>query len=151
MNDALIALLLSALKLIFLGLIYLFLFFVLFAVQREMRQHLRRQEERTNHDPGQLKVIRNGPASRIQSGRFLRLRTRTNLGSDPGNDIVLDDDYVSGEHAQLTWDGHRWWLEDLGSTNGTWLDGRSLPPHVKQRVLPHATLKIGDTTFELVT
>lgn len=51
------------------------------------------------------------------------------LGRDPSLDIPLDpdDDLVSATHARV-WreaDG-TWWLEDLGSTNGTWLNGRRL-------------------------
>ena len=150
MNDAIGTLLRSGLDLIFIGLIYLFLFLVFFTVQREVRQHLRRQEERPDAEPGGLEVIHSGPQSRLEPGRRFRLRSRTNLGSNSGTDIVLDDDFVSGDHAQLTWDGHRWWVEDLGSTNGTMLDGRSLPPHVKQGADPDATLEIGDTTFRLL-
>jgi len=151
MNDAIGTLLLSGLNLVFIGLIYLFLFLVFFTVQREVRQHLRQQEEGPGAEPGRLEVIHSGPQSRMEPGRRFRLRSRTNLGSKPGNDIILDDDFVSGDHVQLTWDGHRWWVEDLGSTNGTMLDGRSLPPHVRQSADPHATLEIGDTAFRLLS
>ncbi len=55
--------------------------------------------------------------------------TTARLGRDPDVDVSFDpaDDVVSAVHARV-WretDGS-WWLEDLGSTNGTWLNGRRL-------------------------
>jgi ABC transport system ATP-binding/permease protein len=43
------------------------------------------------------------------------------VGRDPAADIVLDDARVSWRHAVLKVDGQSWVLEDLGSTNGTWI------------------------------
>lgn len=45
------------------------------------------------------------------------------LGRDPGCEIPLTDDTVSTRHAQLTYHHNQWWLEDLASTNGTFLNG----------------------------
>ena len=58
------------------------------------------------------------------------------LGSAEDNDLVLDDDKVSAEHARVFQDGDDWLIEDLGSTNGT------LVNHVRIRV---AYLKSGAT------
>ena len=46
------------------------------------------------------------------------------IGRLPGNALVLDDDYVSSEHALLAWREGRWWLSDVASTNGTFLNGQ---------------------------
>ncbi len=45
------------------------------------------------------------------------------LGRDPGCDIPLMDDTVSTRHARLTFHHGQWWLEDMDSTNGTYLNG----------------------------
>lgn len=44
------------------------------------------------------------------------------LGRDPGSDIPLLDDSVSARHAQLAYHHGQWWIEDLASTNGTFLN-----------------------------
>ena len=55
--------------------------------------------------------------------------TRLRLGPGPiligraeDSTLVLDDDYASTRHARLTQQGQEYFLEDLGSTNGTYLD-----------------------------
>jgi hypothetical protein len=46
------------------------------------------------------------------------------IGRKPGNDLVLNDEKTSGVHAEVVFEGNRHVLRDLGSTNGTHLDGR---------------------------
>ena len=48
------------------------------------------------------------------------------LGRDPGYDVPLTDDTVSTRHAQLSFHHNQWWLVDLASTNGTFLNGTSV-------------------------
>jgi pSer/pThr/pTyr-binding forkhead associated (FHA) protein len=61
--------------------------------------------------------------------------------------IVLDDDFVSTHHASLTPNGNHWIVEDLGSTNGTWIDKtRVSTPTVFK---PGTQLRIGKTSMEL--
>ena len=48
------------------------------------------------------------------------------IGRSPGADIVIGDDFVSGSHATVTPSGDEAILEDLGSTNGTVLNGQPL-------------------------
>lgn len=52
----------------------------------------------------------------------LELSPVTSIGRNNRNTIVLTDNYTSGEHALLTWRESQWWLEDLGSRNGTLLN-----------------------------
>ncbi|MES2480410.1 MAG: FHA domain-containing protein [Pseudomonadota bacterium] len=60
-------------------------------------------------------------------------KDRTTLGRRPYNDIVIDNLAVSGEHAVLEMKGAEVELEDLNSTNGTYLNGKA----VKRQALQH--------------
>ncbi len=51
-----------------------------------------------------------------------------NIGRGAGCRIVDDDNFVSTSHAEIRWNGNRWWIQDLNSRNGTWVDGRRLAP-----------------------
>ncbi len=44
------------------------------------------------------------------------------IGRDPANSISLEENVVSNRHASLAYRNGHWWLEDLGSTNGTYLN-----------------------------
>ncbi len=52
-------------------------------------------------------------------------KDRTTLGRRPYNDIVIDNLAVSGEHAVLQMTGNEVYLEDLNSTNGTYVNGKA--------------------------
>src|SRR3954468_22745683 len=56
-------------------------------------------------------------------GGTLQLNTTVSIGADASNQIVLDDRFVSRFHCRIAARHGRWRVEDLESTNGTWLDG----------------------------
>ena len=60
-------------------------------------------------------------------------KDRTTMGRRPYNDIVIDNLAISGEHAVLHMIGGDVYLEDLNSTNGTYVNGRA----VKKQALEH--------------
>lgn len=61
--------------------------------------------------------------------------------------LVLEDDYASGRHARLFPQGSRWFIEDLGSTNGTFLGDTQLTRALP--VEPGVPIRIGKTVIEL--
>ncbi len=80
------------------------------------------------------------------SGRELRLRPGPNVLGRQG-DIVIEDTRVSRRHATAHLDGNNVTVEDLGSTNGTSVEGQKLGPGVKSPVGNNATVSLGG--FEL--
>ncbi|GAA3709049.1 MULTISPECIES: FHA domain-containing protein FhaB/FipA [Gordonia] len=80
--------------------------------------------------------------------------TRITLGTQPvllgradDSTLVLTDDYASERHARLSRRGDDWYVEDLGSTNGTYLDRSKVTTAVK---VPISTpIRIGKTVIEL--
>src|SRR5689334_22393525 len=56
-------------------------------------------------------------------GGTVALQGALSIGADATNQVVLDDRYVSRFHCRLHPRAGRWLLQDLGSTNGTFLDG----------------------------
>jgi pSer/pThr/pTyr-binding forkhead associated (FHA) protein len=62
----------------------------------------------------------------LEEGVALALQPFTTLGRSPANTIVVPDTFASAEHALISWRGGQWWLEDLGSRNGTRLNDVSV-------------------------
>jgi hypothetical protein len=74
-------------------------------------------KERRGSGPARLVVVA-GPLS----GTSLPLTGSSILiGRSPGSTLVLDDDYASSRHARIFPQGDQWYVEDLGSTNGTFI------------------------------
>jgi hypothetical protein len=61
----------------------------------------------------------------------------------PRCSLTLDEPYVSGVHAELRWTGAAWEIKDLGSRNGTYLDGRRLDPSASHRVVKGSKIAFG--------
>jgi pSer/pThr/pTyr-binding forkhead associated (FHA) protein len=61
--------------------------------------------------------------------------------------IRLDDDYVSTRHARIASSGDQWFVEDLGSTNGTYIGAHRLTQPTTLQL--GSTVRIGKTTLEL--
>jgi pSer/pThr/pTyr-binding forkhead associated (FHA) protein len=75
-------------------------------------------------------------------------KDRTSLGRRPYNDIVIDNLAVSGEHAVLQMSGNEVHLEDLNSTNGTYVNGKAVK---KQLLLNTDVVEIGKYKIKYVT
>jgi len=74
-------------------------------------------------------------------------KDRTSLGRRPYNDIVIDNLAVSGEHAVLQMSGNEVFVEDLNSTNGTYLNGKAVK---KQQLNNGDTVEIGKYKIKYV-
>ncbi len=93
--------------------------------------------------PGQL-VVTHGALS----GTRIALDGRPILiGRADDSTLVLDDDYASTRHARLALRGTDWYVEDLGSTNGTYLDRAKVTAPL--RVPLGVPIRIGKTVIEL--
>lgn len=75
-------------------------------------------------------------------------KERTTLGRRPYNDIVIDNLAVSGEHAAMTMTGNEVTLEDLNSTNGTYVNGKAAK---KQPLRNGDTIEVGKYKIKFVS
>jgi pSer/pThr/pTyr-binding forkhead associated (FHA) protein len=69
------------------------------------------------------------------------------IGRAPDSTLIIDDDYASSRHARIYPSEGSWVVEDLGSTNGTWIDRTRI---TTPTVLPvGAPLRVGRTTLQI--
>ena len=107
------------LRLAFVGLIYVFFFVVIRALWRDLRSTVS-----TAGTPLGRLVVLASPEGQPEAGTSIPLDAVTTLGRDVNNTIMVDDAFVSADHAMLTFRGRVWFLEDRRSTNGTFLNGQ---------------------------
>jgi hypothetical protein len=159
MND--LSLLVTILRFGFLVLMWIMVFSVVAAMRRDLvigrkakvgeltARQVRRHPELMEDAPSAKTqarelVVTEGPLA----GTTLELSgTPILLGRAQESTLVLEDDYASGRHARLFPQGTRWFIEDLGSTNGTFLGGAALTR--AQPVELGVPVRIGKTVIEL--
>lgn len=78
-----------------------------------------------------------------QAGLTMTLGDQLKIGRSADCQLILDDDYVSTRHARIYRSGDGYLVEDLGSTNGTYLNNERLSSPL--RFTPADTLRIGRT------
>lgn len=102
-------------------LLYFFLWQVLRVVAQDLRAGPAPAAAQAN-PYGQLVVTSAGQTG-LPVGKGFPLSPTTIIGRSPESDIALNDNFLSLEHAQLRLNGDEWVLEDLNSTNGTFING----------------------------
>jgi hypothetical protein len=138
----------AALRITFIGLIYLFLFVVLRTTVRELAVAAQAMpgDERRAAEAGL--IVLDAAESSLTPGAALPLEPATLLGRVAGNTIVINDPHTSARHAELRFAGGQWWLRDLGSSNGTLLNDE--PVHAVVGVRPGDVIQCGRVRFRLV-
>ncbi|MFN2158994.1 MAG: FHA domain-containing protein [Anaerolineales bacterium] len=69
------------------------------------------------------------------------------LGRDPSSNLRIDDITISAQHALLSFHQAQWWIKDLESTNGTFLNNERI--FDEQVVTSGDVLKLGNFSFEI--
>lgn len=70
-------------------------------------------------------------------------------GRAQGNDIRLAHSFVSSRHFRIRQQDGRYFVEDVGSTNGTLLNGQSIEAHIPQPITPDDTIQLGSLEIRL--
>lgn len=155
--------LLFVLKLCLLAVLYLFFFRVVRAVWAELRPSpsvpvppvsgvapalplaKRSRKDRAIAAPSKPTLVILEPAE--NAGRSFILDGEVSIGRAAGCQITLDDTYASQIHARVFARDNQWQVEDVGSTNGTWLNRHKVSgPMVVQR---GDRIQIGNTVLEM--
>lgn len=130
---------LALLRIIFLGLVYLFVW----QVARAIGSHLGISVRRRRKEGSRVLFVR----SESQQGQEFEVGDVVVMGRSNEADVVLDDPYASDFHLRLVSQEGGMMLHDLGSTNGTYVNGRrvSAPTELKRG----DTIQVGKTVMEI--
>jgi hypothetical protein len=149
-----------ALKFGFLAVLYLFLLWVARSAMRDLSRYeggaaaaeaaeapSPRRRERPGPD------LRAGVQPRLEvvaamghdPGAVFDIGDGATLGRSDGADIRVDDPFASSAHARIFARGEFMYLEDMGSTNGTYLNGRQVKSAERLKVAD--SIRIGDTEY----
>ncbi len=125
-------------RLLLVALLYLFLFFA-------VKTGIGLVKGQNKKAKAWFVIVRTGP--KALKGIKLTVAGPLVIGRSPGADIVIPTDYVSSKHARFVPAQDRLIIEDLGSTNGTMLNGR--PVHGSADCSAGDTVRIGNIDIEI--
>jgi hypothetical protein len=146
---------LLALKIAFVVLLYLFIWRIVRTASRDLR--LPQESFILAPSQGAGLPVRDEPAH-VEAGRLVAIKSSTlphdfertldsapvTVGRGTQNDIALDgDDYASARHARIEPRRDGVWVEDIGSTNGTYLNGIKLTR--ARKLTPGDVVRVGET------
>ncbi|MBM3690370.1 MAG: FHA domain-containing protein [Actinobacteria bacterium] len=154
---------LTLLRLAFLGALWLFVIITVVALRRDLLQP-REARPASNRPvkpakpakppkpPKAKKSDRVGPSLVIVDGPLTNTviplgTAQITIGRAPDSTIVIDDDYASSRHARIYPSDGGWIVEDLGSTNGTWIERTRITQPTA--LTPGTPLRVGRTTLQL--
>jgi len=135
------AIIFLVLRILLAGLLYGFLGLAIYTLLRDLKQQ---GELLAAHQPPPL-TLTSQMEENVQSQHFTK--PEIILGREPGCDFPLDDQTVSSQHARLSYHHQQWWLEDLASTNGTFLNDEAVTTpvvitHGDELRLGHLAVKV---------
>jgi pSer/pThr/pTyr-binding forkhead associated (FHA) protein len=129
--------------------LYLFLLWVARSALKDLR---RPASERADVDarapeslPSSRPVLVHERGGGLNAGASFTLNGGVTIGRSPQTDIPIDDRFASGRHARIYERDGFAYLEDMGSTNGTYLNGKRLESPELLRT--EDRIRIGDTQF----
>ena len=148
-----------ALKFGFLAVLYLFLFWIARSSMRDLAKFEGTAAAEPAEAPGggrrrsalpdlaagvdpQLEVV---AAMGYEPGTTFDVRNGATLGRADSAEIRIDDPFASSAHARVFSRGEFMYVEDMGSTNGTYLNGRQLK--TAERLKMADVIRIGDTEY----
>jgi hypothetical protein len=167
---------LLALRLVFIVVLWLFIFFIVYALRSDLfgqrakrlpsdqqQPQAAQQQRAASPAPAPAAAPRTpvpaatgdtSPPSRLVITKGAKNGLEMPLGDGPltigrsnESNLIIRDDYTSTHHARLMlWNG-RWVIQDLDSTNGTFVNGERVT--VPTPIPPNSTVTIGTTSFEL--
>jgi pSer/pThr/pTyr-binding forkhead associated (FHA) protein len=142
--------LLLVLRFLFLALFYLFLIKLTLSIIADLRQPAGRTANRLSPQGGDgaALVVLASTDEQLPPNTQIALGGKTSFGRTKRNDVNIQDNFVSARHAQIIYRDNHYWLEDLGSLNGTYLNEVKVDQNVA--IADGDRIRVGGVSFEFV-
>lgn len=135
---------------IFIIVLYVIIYYALKIMYKDIKGGSRRRKP-INHSRGNfgLEILRCGVNADLKEGSVIPVRMDISIGRKENNSIVLSDQHVSGNHAKIIVRNMGLIIEDLDSTNGTYVNGNKI--RGKQKLSNKDEIRIGTSVFKVLS
>lgn len=145
-------LIIMSLRYILLIVLYLFIFRVILLIIKDMRASGQKSAQKQpgnaviNGNTEAYLVVVQSDVPALAEGTKIKLNEENYIGRGPENRIQILDNYTSQKHSRLTLNKGQFWIEDLGSKNGTFVDGVRIEKPVT--LINGDLFKVGGVSFK---
>lgn len=132
---------------VFIVILYVIIFYALKIMYKDVKSGGKKRPTSRKRNYG-LEVLQTVPDCDLKRGSVVPVRSEITIGRKDENSIVLSDRHVSGDHARLFIKNEVLFIEDLKSTNGTFINGTRVEG--KAKLFAKDEVTIGNTKFKVL-
>lgn len=134
--------------LIFIVILYVIIYYALKIMYKDVKNGGKKRRPPVAKGNFGLEIIDSGNVRTLKEGSIIPIRSDLTIGRRDDNSIVLNEQHVSGKHARIIVRNDSLFIEDLNSTNGTYLNGTKI--NSKTRLSNKDEIKIGNVVFKVL-
>ncbi|ACD52084.1 FHA domain-containing protein [Clostridium botulinum] len=134
---------------IFIVVLYFIIYYALKIMYKDIKGGGRRRRPTNSRGSFGLEILKPGESSDLKEGSVIPIRNDLTIGRKEENSISLSDQHVSGNHARVFVRNTGLFIEDLNSTNGTYVNGNKI--RGKQKLSNKDEIRIGTSTFKVLS
>lgn len=134
--------------LIFIVILYVIIYYALKIMYKDVKNGGKKRRPPVAKGNYGLEIINSGNVRDLKEGSIIPIRSDLTIGRKDDNSIILNEQHVSGKHAKIIVRNDSLFVEDLNSTNGTYLNGKKI--NGKTKLSNKDEVKIGNVTFKIL-
>lgn len=133
---------------VFIVILYVIIYYALKIMYRDVKNGGKKRRPPVAKGNYGLEIISSGNSRDLKDGSIIPIRSDLTIGRKDDNSIIISDQHVSGNHAKITVRNDSLFIEDLNSTNGTYLNGNKISN--KMKLSNKDEIKIGTAVFKIL-
>ena len=134
---------------VFIVILYVIIYYALKIMYRDVKNGGKKRRPPVAKGNYGLEIIKSGNGKDLKDGSIIPIRSDLTIGRKDDNSIVISDQHISGNHANIIVRNDSLFIEDLNSTNGTYLNGKKISG--KMKLANKDEIKIGSTVFKILS
>lgn len=134
---------------IFIVILYVIIYYALKIMYKDVKNGGKKRRPSFVKGNYGLEIINSGNGKDLKDGSIIPIRSDFTIGRKDNNSIVLTDPHVSGNHSRIIVRNNGLFIEDLDSTNGTYVNGTRIKS--KMKLSNKDQIKIGTAVFKILS
>lgn len=133
---------------IFIVILYVIIYYALKIMYKDVKNGGKKRRPALTRGNYGLEIINSGNGKGLKDGSIIPIRSDFTIGRKDDNSIILTDPHISGHHAKIIVRNNGLFIEDLDSTNGTYVNGTRVKSKIK--LSNKDEIKIGTAVFKIL-